>query len=299
MPTIIPAIVFSLLVVYSIADFILRNNQKDAFELIPENIGKCVAWLQYRGVKRNSLEYYRDILTGVSPLLVGYLENYHLKYETDIAAILLKMYKDEKIDFQDGEVIKGKEEITSPDEIKVYNLIISKHTKDEKETKLEDEMYKEAKKSGYIAEEKSKSFPSIFMYIFSCLGACEVIVLAVLVSQSFIPSYGNVWKFSPLVAVAVTIAVLFAFFLYISTGYVNYNRGYVLTPKGADLREKIFGLKRFIKDFSMLSQKEKEDVMLWDDFLIYSVIFGQNKKIKRDILKHYNIDYKIIESMKA
>jgi len=49
----------------------------------------------------------------------------------------------------------------------------------------------------------------------------------------------------------------------------------------------------------MLSQREKEDVMLWEDFLVYSVIFGQNKKIKQDILKHYNLDYKMIESIKA
>jgi len=150
MENIIPALLFSILVIFSITEFALRNKQIDAFQLIPEGLGRSIAWLKYRNINKNSLEYYRDILTDISPLLVSYIENYHLRYENDIVAFLLKMYKDGKIDFQDGKIVKGENEITSHDERRVYNLITAKFTNDEKKAQLEDEMYEEAINNGYI-----------------------------------------------------------------------------------------------------------------------------------------------------
>jgi len=291
MENIIPAVLFSILVIFSITEFALRNKQIDSFQLIPEGLGRIIAWLKYRNIKRNSTQYYRDILTDISPLLVSYVENYHLKYENDIVAFLLKMYKDGKIDFQNGEIIKGKEEIVLPDERRVYNLITSKFTNDEKKAQLENEMYEEAVKNKYIKEEQNLALQKITKYIFAILALGGVFALVVGNADSNQPE----WLNSPGSGMFFITYVILGFLLYTLYGYMNYNRGYVLTSKGKDLRAKIFGLKRFIKDFSMLNQREKEDVMLWDDFLVYSVIFGQNKKIKRDILKHYNLDYKMIE----
>ena len=54
---------------------------------------------------------------------------------------------------------------------------------------------------------------------------------------------------------------------------------YNLSDKGKDLYLKLQGLKRYIKDFSNLKDKDKEHLQLWDDYLIYSVMFGLNKQI--------------------
>ena len=45
------------------------------------------------------------------------------------------------------------------------------------------------------------------------------------------------------------------------------------------------GLKRFIDDFSNLDEREYKHIELWEDFLIYSVIIGDNKKIVDQISK--------------
>jgi len=289
----IPAVLFSLFVVFAIIELYLVNKQSDVFSLIPEALGKSIAWLKYRNINKNSLEYYRDILTDISPLLVSYVENYHLRYKTDIVAFLLKMYADGKINFQDGKVIKDEKAILSRDELRIYHITTLKFSNAVKKARLEDEMYKEAVENGYIEEKQNKTLQKLMSYISAVLvlGAIFILVVIYVINELDLPIL-------PSIVIGIIIFIFLFCLLCVLTGYVNYNKGYVLTPKGADLREKIFGLKRFIKDFSMLNQKEKEDVMLWDDFLVYSVIFGQNKKIKRDILQHYNIDYKIIKSMK-
>lgn len=71
----------------------------------------------------------------------------------------------------------------------------------------------------------------------------------------------------------------------------NYER----TEKGNELAEKIAGLKKYINEFSMLSQREKEEIVLWEDFLIYAVLLEENEKIIKDIFSYMNINIGILD----
>ena len=62
--------------------------------------------------------------------------------------------------------------------------------------------------------------------------------------------------------------------------------------------EQFFGIKNFIHDFSLLSEKEKEEVMLWNEFLIYAIVLEENSIIVNEISKKFqmnNIFFKINE----
>ena len=61
---------------------------------------------------------------------------------------------------------------------------------------------------------------------------------------------------------------------------------YIRTKKGKELNRKIEGLREYLKDYTSLEEKEKEDVILWDEYLVYSVIFNQNKKIINEYRKY-------------
>ena len=53
----------------------------------------------------------------------------------------------------------------------------------------------------------------------------------------------------------------------------------VRTEKGEKINENIEGLKNYIRDFSTLDDENKDAVVLWDEYLVYSVAFGINTKI--------------------
>lgn len=53
----------------------------------------------------------------------------------------------------------------------------------------------------------------------------------------------------------------------------------IRTEKGEELNEKIEGLKIFLRDYSLLNEKKSEHIALWQEYLIYSVIAGQNMNI--------------------
>lgn len=76
----------------------------------------------------------------------------------------------------------------------------------------------------------------------------------------------------------------------------NYNSSrnlYERTNESNILVEQIAGIKNFIHDFSLLSEKEKEDVLLWEDFLIYAIVLEENENIISDIFKYKNINLDI------
>ena len=64
------------------------------------------------------------------------------------------------------------------------------------------------------------------------------------------------------------------------------------TQAGEILTAQIWGLKNFIRDFSNLAESEKEQLVLWDDFLIYAVVLEENERIIDDIFRLRNLKYR-------
>lgn len=65
------------------------------------------------------------------------------------------------------------------------------------------------------------------------------------------------------------------------------------TDKQMDIIAKLKGLNRYIKDFSMLKEKDIEYIALWQQYLIIAVMFGVSKKILKrlcDNLDIYDLD---------
>lgn len=63
------------------------------------------------------------------------------------------------------------------------------------------------------------------------------------------------------------------------------NKIAVLTQEGADEKAKWIGLSNYMKDYSLLKEKEVPDLVLWEKYLVYATAFG--------------ISDKVIEQMKA
>lgn len=80
---------------------------------------------------------------------------------------------------------------------------------------------------------------------------------------------------------------------------IEVNNSYERTREGKILVEQIAGIKNYIHDFSLLSEKDKENIVLWEDFLIYAVLLEENEIIVKDIYKYRNINQKILSNIKG
>lgn len=71
--------------------------------------------------------------------------------------------------------------------------------------------------------------------------------------------------------------------------YKKFKLEYKRTQKGNLLVEKIYGMKNYIHDYSLLSEASKEQIILWDEFLIYAILLEENTEVVREISKMKNV----------
>ena len=93
----------------------------------------------------------------------------------------------------------------------------------------------------------------------------------------------------------LVINILFSFILgaypigaviYILNYYTENNKNPLhRTAKGEEINFKLEGLKNYIKEYSLLDTRGADEIEIWEDYLIYSVMFGHNEKILKEYEK--------------
>ena len=68
--------------------------------------------------------------------------------------------------------------------------------------------------------------------------------------------------------------------------HINTHKTSFRTELGEMVNVKLEGLKNYIKGYSLLKEKEKEQLKLWDEYLIYSVMFNENTKVLYDVSRY-------------
>lgn len=71
----------------------------------------------------------------------------------------------------------------------------------------------------------------------------------------------------------------------------------LLSEIGIEESEKYYGLKRYLRDFSLIHDRELIEVELWEEYLMYATVFGMAKKVIKQIKLDYP-DYESIVSLR-
>ncbi len=92
-----------------------------------------------------------------------------------------------------------------------------------------------------------------------------------------------------LVPVSIVVCFISSFVvLYIIVDLlININKKYRRTLKGKELLNKAYGLKNFLKDFSLIKNRKEKELVLWEYYLIYASILGVNVKINDEVINKY------------
>ena len=58
---------------------------------------------------------------------------------------------------------------------------------------------------------------------------------------------------------------------------------YIRNDEGKMINLKLEGLRKYLVDFSQIEEKTKEQLILWEEYLVYSVILGINTKVIEEV----------------
>lgn len=240
-------------------------------------------------------EYYREILKDYSPAELSYIDNFQIVAQRDITSTLLALNLNKKVDL-DTSSIKIQIQQQSLDEISNNENYILNSIKDGKinnfdENKFLARVIKDCIKNGLLRESSIewKKFKKISIVFW--ISVILLITAGVSLFKDFIVNTTNIedWKIFVLVFIILLLIYLPSSIIKYFKTYVAKSKKnpYVRTNKGEEINEKLEGIKNYLKDYSVMHERNENSLELWEDYLIYSVIFNQNEKTVDNIYNKY------------
>lgn len=240
-------------------------------------------------IKNIDFKYYRDIIDGYSPALLSFiLDGTEMKkdFSASIIYLINKGYL-EQIGEEVKRTNKNINDLSEDLQIICNNIdeifdTIEKQTIEMKSKNRNDVIVSYSKmimEKWYKSIEKQAVEKGLVNIrdSFRLTSLLSILCFIESIYTFSLESWG-LWLFS-----------LFLFFLlmFIKVWVYDENK-WVKTQKGYEIYIKILGLKNYIKDYSMISEKELKEISIWEDYLIYAIIFNNTSNLNKEALEFYN-----------
>lgn len=229
---------------------------------------------------KNKGEYYRDILKGYSPFLLSYIDNFIFEEKRDIIATLLNLQLKQVIKIENNTIIKlDKDANLEESEQYILNAVSDGKIKLVNTLELERKIEKDACNKGLIQiKESSKDIDKKTLKN-NCAKLFAISVIIYILLSIIMTSINNEILNTIFVFLAIIFCnPIFYIVLYIIKYYSSKPK-IRRTTKGEEINIKLEGLKNYIQEYSNLKEKNTDDILLWEEYLIYSVIFNLNDNV--------------------
>lgn len=267
----------------------------------------------------HDLDYYRDQLTGISPTVISMLTDLAIEPKKDISALILKYTLMGVVSTENGVVLV--KNMDHPDLLPSDRYLLNAISANQLNAQTAWQWANMAKAEALQTNYFRNAQPKINGCATSCSIGCLIPLLIVVAVGLFAysPMYASFASFvdsldetmsnaevirymlntsdAALTTFAASIMAVLTFaafilpiaaIVYLIVKLVSHQK-VTRTPAGDELTEEIYGMKNFIHDFSNLAEADKEQLILWDDFLIYAVVLEENTSIVDEICGMKNI----------
>lgn len=239
--------------------------------------------------KKND-NYYRNLLKEYPVGVLGYIRDFNVN-ESELVGTILSLELKNKIIIEDKIEIKD----SSLDDLSLSESYVLECLVSNKQINLFDftqKIKEDSLKLDLLMEKKDYKKKRNIKIVLSII---FIIVLS-LISNLGVPLFNTFVSGKSEVLVLVSLIIIFgAFLLGFLVPIIGIVRifvysimtrldPYVRNKKAMELNEKLNGLENFLKDFSIIHQRNSKELILWKDYLIYSVIFEDNKELKEEIM---------------
>lgn len=236
-----------------------------------------------------SEHYYREIISQYSPAVLSYIDDFKLE-DKDIVTTVMALELKGKIKIENEiSVIDNNEDDLEENEKYIFDHIKNKQLKNINAIDFQSSVMRDCKKNGFLEEKndiKRKIVRNIvilvFIYILIKSGIGFSIIDKLPENEFIVLLIMAGMLIGFLAMIILPFVAMVYIFSYLSMNAVN---PYKRSKNGKQINLKLKGLKNYIKDYSLLDEKKYSDLLMWEDYLIYSVMFGQNDKVVKEIME--------------
>lgn len=246
-------------------------------------------------------EYYREILQGYSPAVLSFIDDFEIEYPSTIIASLLQLSKNHFITMEQGVIKKNTKEKLDDTNLESNETYILNHIKEDRvvlnNAEFKKQLTEDALKKGLIKniqevnKEKKKKIIKAFISLFAIFSVTFIPINA----MGNFKIEGGILPVLLFLIMVISLLGMFFYPLILIVSYAvysikNQNCPYVRTEKGEEINKKLEGLKIYLKEYSYLEEKKESEIVIWEEYLVYSVLFNQNTKIIETYKKYIEIE---------
>jgi hypothetical protein len=232
-------------------------------------------------VYNKNKDYYREIIEKYSPGEINYIYNFSLSNNTIVGILLdLELKKKIIINNYNIEILNNDNNNLNYSEQYIFKLLSENKLKYINYMELEDYVIKDCindklliNNNKYIKLKNTKKVYNLLKYI--------LLILLIVIVLS---------KKSLLLICLITFLLLFIMTYYFTYANSLLNNEYICSDMANELNYKLNGLKNFLNDFGNIKNKTNKELILWDEYLIYSVIFEININLINKMSKKFKIN---------
>lgn len=226
--------------------------------------------------------YYREIINKYSPGILKYIDDFSID-ENTIIATLMSLELKNKIEIKDKiNILSTDIENLYDNEKYIYNCIKNNTIDEINLLEYKCHIINDCKKDELLIEKediKKKRKQKIIKYIIIYF----VIIVTFIVNTIGLENQQSLSVIQTIILIILGI-MLFVFPIYGKTNIIAYAvinaiDPFVRTKKANEINEKVEGLKKYIEEYSLLEEKDKNSLEIWQEYLIYTVMFGKNSNI--------------------
>ena len=240
-------------------------------------------------------EYTRELKNEYSPAIVSLIYDLKTEVYRDYTSTILGLYIKKYIDISgfDEEIVitKGaKQDMQNllKHEVYVYNCVINKEKFDElkfKEFIIEDAIEKE------LITTRQQNKKSLNTQLLLIVGLFSFVMAAVSKSEVIRKIFST----------CVFILILLPLIWIIKNGFESFTGAignedrYKITSKGKQELKKIKAFKKFIKDYTLIKEKDIEHIQILEEYIPYSLSLGASPQVEEYIKQneiYRNLIYK-------
>ena len=196
----------------------------------------------------------------------------------------------EKIKIKDESVVLLDDTIEDLEENEKYilNKVKENTLKDINILEYASIVREDALKKGLLQEKqgikkniKRKIIINIILYLFVMIGFSIIPNFLIIASDNVAMILGFILL---LAFFALLVFMPYSTIVYISHyKMLNTLDPYIRNDEGKMINLKLEGLRKYLVDFSKIEEKTKEQLVLWEEYLVYSVILGINTKVIEEV----------------
>ena len=245
--------------------------------------------------------YFREILSEYSVDVLSYIDQFEFHYPSIIVAMILQLQKKGFVDIVGHKLVRKEKQIkiTASEEYLLNRIVDGKMVISK--SQFEEQVKQIATDQKLVKKFELKSFETgLFIMCVIALIAIEQVLGLAALPGILVLLVGALMYSDIIMMIGACVLIMIPVFVLLFIGtvilseivfFIKYKiNSDVRSRKGEKINTHLEGLKNFLKDFSALDERTQEQLVLWDEYLIYSVLFEQNKKITAEYEKYISLN---------